>query len=212
MDHLIRESRSLMHWYGRNIPVILMVLLAVDCFCLHFKQVYSLIVYLPAFAVIIAVGYKKKKMIEAQLEKVCADFDQRFGRSEAGESQGESHDPSVEDHASASSFRSSSDPAFAASDNRDQAILSPDEAKKHLDEMCRQTRQLCSGFGQNIPIFLLVIVALECLRGHLDDASLAGAFTAVFIMSFFISRNLTRIQNQVLQDFSRLESESLSRL
>lgn len=209
MDQLIRESRSFMRWYGRNIPIILLVMLAVDYFFLHFKQVYSLIVYLPVFAVVIGAGYKKKKLIESQLEEVYSDFERRFGRSE-------------EDHVSAASIQSGSDPASAAASNHNQAstipanhdpdILSPAEARKHLDELNKQTRHFCKGFGQGIQGFLMGLVVIECLRGHLDDASIAGAFSITFIMAFFLSRNLTRTQNQVLQDFSRLESENLSRL
>ena len=81
MDQLIRDSRSFMRWYGRNIPIILLALFSVDCLFLHLKQVYSLIVYIPVFALVIGVGYKKKNRIEEQMEEVCTDFDRRFDRS-----------------------------------------------------------------------------------------------------------------------------------
>lgn len=230
MDQLIRDSRSFMRWFGRNIPIILLVMLAVDCLLLHFKQVYSLIVYLPVFAIVIGMGYKKKKLIEEQMEEICADFDRRFDRSGEGNNQGESccegrnhsvseesggslanhgesGNISAEDHALASSLQSGSDSVFSAPDNHSAA-----EAKKHLDELVKQTTHFCKSFSQSMPGFLLAVVTLECLHGHLDDASLAGAFSVIFIMAFFLSRNLTRIQNQVLQDFGRFESENLSRL
>lgn len=228
MDQLIRDSRSFMRWYGRNIPIILLVLFSVDCLFLHFKQAYSLIVYLPVFAVVIGMGYKKKNRIEQELEAVCADFDRRLSRSEEGSSvesrcegrnhsvheesgsslanQGESGSTFAEDHDSASSLQSSSDPASAAPDNHDPAISPLAEAKKHLDELVKQTRHFCKAFGQSIPGVLLGLLGAASLIGHLDGAYIAGAFSITFIMSFFLSRNLTRIQNQVLQDFSYLES------
>ena len=227
MDQLIRDSRSFMHWYGRNIPIILLVLFSVDCLFLHFKQTYSLIVYLPVFAIVIGMGYKKKNRIEQELEAVCADFDRRLSRSEEGRSvesrcegrnhsvheesgsslasQGESGSTFAEDHDSASSLQSSSDSASTTSANH-PAVLPPAEAKKHLDELVKQTRHFCKAFGRSIPGVLLGLLGAASLIGHLDGAYIAGAFSITFIMSFFLSRNLTRIQNQVLQDFSYLES------
>ena len=182
MDQLIRDSRSFMRWYGRNIPIILLALFSVDCLFLPFKQVYSLIVYIPVFALVIGVGYKKKNRIEEQMEEVCTDFDRRLDRSEEGDS----------------------------SVDHDSAILPTAEVKNHLDELVKQTTHFCKSFGLSIPGVLLGLLGAASLIGHLDGAYIAGAFSITFIMAFFLSRNLTRIQNQVLQDFSRLESENLS--
>ena len=184
MDQLIRDSRSFMRWYGRNIPIILLVLFSVDCLFLHLKQVYSLIVYIPVFALVIGVGYKKRSGSRNRWK--------RYVRILIGD----------------------------LIDRKKEIVQSitiqlfslPPRPKNHLDELVKQTTHFCKSFGQSIPGVLLGLLGAASLIGHLDGAYIAGAFSITFIMAFFLSRNLTRIQNQVLQDFSRLESENLSRL